>query len=341
MLYLSRMMVAVVTFLLGLGLFLSGIFLFARYAERILGADVKRWLKRAEGRKWFYFLLGASVTAVIQSSSAASSIVVGLVGGGIVSVFSGILLLLGASIGSTITAQLIAFPVMEYGPLLVAIGLIWWTFGLRGKYIQMVGVAGFSLGLLFIGLSLMTSAFIGLDQDGWLFTQINYFAAMPWYMFLVGAAATIIFQSSSVTVGMVMAMVMSGFLAPMAAVPFVIGAATGTNITVNLASLITSRVGKIVARGFFVFRLMTALLAMIFLTQFSFLVGLITADLASARFVANAFTLFSVLTAIPGFLLVKQIAQAGAYLSPSGEVSLGSLTAKIRKKMDGRLGKKN
>lgn len=312
----------VVTFVLGLSLFFVGVFLFARYAEKILGSDVKRLLKKAEGHKWFFFFLGVGVTAIVQSSSVVSSIVVGLVGGGMVSVFSGIILLAGASVGSTITAQIISLPIIGYGPLLVAIGLVFWAFGLSGKYIKMIGIGFFSLGLLFIGLMLMTGAFSGIGDTNWIAHQIDCFAASPWIMFAIGLAMTIILQSSSVSVGIGMAMVTSGLVNPLAVIPFVLGATTGTNITVNLASLITARSGKIVARGFFVYRLIAALVAMIFLGSFTYLVGLITIEPASARFVANAYTLFNLLAALPLFFLIKQIAETGAQLSPPGERSL-------------------
>lgn len=314
-----------INFVLGLSFFGVGIFLFARYAKQILGPDVKRLLKRAEGHKWFYLTLGTAAAAIVQSSSVISSIVVGLVGGGLISIFSGIILLAGASIGSTITAQIIAFPIMRYGPLLIAVGLVLWTFGLKGKYIRILGIGIFSMGSLFVGLSLMIGAFTGVKNIGWLSNKINYLTDYPWYMFLVGLIMTIILQSSSVTVGITMAMVASGLMAPVATIPFVLGATTGTNITVNLASLITSQPGKITARGFFVFRLAMSLLAMLLLPQFSYLVGMITNDSTSVRFVANAYTLFNVLAAVPALLFVKQIAQIGTCLSPINEKSLDKI----------------
>lgn len=312
----------VATFVLGLGSFFAGVFLFAHYAEKILGSDVQRLLKKAEGHKWFFFLLGVGVTAIVQSSSVVASIVVGLVGGGMISIFSGIILLAGASVGGTITAQIISLPIIGYGPLLLAIGLVLWTFGLSGKYVKMIGIGSFSLGLLFIGLMLMTGAFSGIEETNWIAHQIDYFAASPWIMFLIGLGATIILQSSSASVGISMAMVTSGLIAPLAAIPFVLGATTGTNITVNLASLITARSGKIVARGFFVYRLIAALVTMIFLGSFTYLVGLITIEPASARLVANAYTLFNLLAAGPLFFLLEPIAKIGAQLSPPGERSL-------------------
>ncbi len=325
------MIIMAVNFALGLGLFLVGIFLFARYVKQILSSDVKNLLKRAEGHKWFHLTLGAVIAAIVQSSSVVSSIVVGLVGGGLVSIFSGIILLAGASIGSTITAQIIAFPIMRYGPLLAAIGLVLWTFGLKGKYVKMLGIGIFSMGLLFIGLSLMTGAFTGLENASWLSGQIDYLIGYPWYMFLVGLVVTIVLQSSSVTVGVTMAMVVSGLIAPTAVIPFVIGATTGTNITVNLASLITSRSGKITARGFFVLRLTMALLIMLLLPHFAYFIGMITNDPTSARFVANTYTLFNILAAIPTFLFVKQIARIGEYLSPINEKSLDKIINHRRK----------
>lgn len=328
-----------VTFVFGLGLFLAGVFLFARHAEKILGSDVKGILKRAEGHNWFYLFLGIGITAIVQSSSVVSSIVVGLVGSGMVSIFSGIVLLAGSSIGSTITAQIISLPIITYGPLLVAVGLVLWTFGLSGKYIKIIGIGSFSLGLLFIGLMLMTGAFAGVEETSWLAQQIGYFADSLWPMFLIGLLVTIVLQSSSVAVGISMAMVASGLITPLAAIPFVLGATTGTNITVNLASLITSRSGKIVARGFFVYRLAAALLAMLLLAPFAFLVELITADPATARFVANTYTLFNLLAAIPLLFLIKHIARLGTWLSPPGELSLKEFIVKIREKKDYCLGK--
>ncbi len=322
-----------ITLILGLGCFLVGIIIFARYAEQILGADVKDMLKRAEGHKWFYFLLGTSVTAIVQSSSVVSSIVVGLVGGGMVSIISGILLLAGASIGSTITAQIISLPIMSYGPLLIALGLVLWSFSLHGKYIKILGIAFFSLGLLFMGLSLMTGAFTDANNMNWLATQMDRIESQPWYMFLIGIAITLVLQSSSVTVGIIMAMTMSGLLTPFAAIPFMIGAATGTNITISLVSLVTSRSGKIVARGFSVFKLAIALLTMLLLTQFIALTHWITMDASDVRFIANAYTLFNIIVAIPVFLLVKWVARAGAYLSPIKEPLLGECMAKWKNKV--------
>jgi phosphate:Na+ symporter len=310
------MSIFLITIIFGLGLFLTGIFLFSRYAKQILGSDVKEILKRAEGHKWFYFLLGASVTSVFQSSSAISSIVVGLVGSGMVSVFSGILLLAGSSVGSTITAQIISLPIMNYGPLLVTMGLVLWSFGLHGKYLKILGVGIFSIGLLFVGLSLMTGAFNNVKEVGWLTDWLSYAGMNPWYMFLAGVTIALILQSSSVAVAIIMAIVMSGLLVASAAIPFVIGASVGTNITVNLASLITARSGKIVARGFLVFKLLAGILAMLFLTHFTILVELMTAGVNDVRLIANAFTLFNILAAIPIFLLVKRVAQVGAYLAP-------------------------
>jgi len=180
---------------------------------------------------------------------------------------------------------------------------------------------------------LMTGAFTDANNMNWLATQMDRIESQPWYMFLIGIAITLVLQSSSVTVGIIMAMTMSGLLTPFAAIPFMIGAATGTNITISLVSLVTSRSGKIVARGFSVFKLAIALLTMLLLTQFIALTHWITMDASDVRFIANAYTLFNIIVAIPVFLLVKWVARAGAYLSPIKEPLLGECMAKWKNKV--------
>lgn len=303
-----------ISFLSGLFLFLIGIYLVAAYSRKIIGPELKKQLKRLGDKIWFPLSAGILSTALLQSSSLVSSITVGLAGAGIVSVVSGIVIVMGADIGTTVTAQLIAFPILKYGPWVAAAGIALWILG-RSKYWKIFGASLFSFGLIFSGLFLMKEAFSFMSESSTILNFVVQISQSSWLFFLAGIILTAVMQSSSATVGIVMALVIGGILEPILVVPFVLGTKVGTTITENLASLVTPYEGKVVARASFLVSLLSAMLAMLLLPYFLVLVNWITPNFSSgARFVANSHTLFNILSLLVFLPLVRYLPKLAVYL---------------------------
>lgn len=308
----------ITSFLIGLAIFLVGIYLVARYIGKIIGPDLKKYLQSLGSRTWLSVMTGIASTAIVQSSSVISSLAVALAGAGVISVVTGIAIFMGADIGTTITAQLIAFPILHYGPWVASMGMVIWLLGESGegnRYLKIFGASFFSIGLIFTGLYLMSGAFSNLSESNIAVDYLVKATQYPWLIFLLGIALTSIMQSSSAAIGIILSLVISGVLEPLSVVPFVLGTNVGTTVTENIASLVTPYKGKVVARASFLFDAISAVVVMLLLPYFLELVDLITpASASAARFVANAHTIFNVIAVLVFFPLIRWLAKAGRYL---------------------------
>lgn len=301
-------------FLTGLALFLAGIYLVAAYSRRIVGPEFKERLKQLGDKIWFSLSAGLFSTALLQSSSLVSSIAVGLAGAGVVSVVSGIVIAMGADVGTTVTAQLIAFPILEFGPWIAAGAAVLWVLS-KSRYLKILGASLFSFGLIFSGLFLMKDAVSFMSESNAMLNFVVQVSQFPWLFFATGIILTAVMQSSSATIGIVIALVLGGILEPNLAVPFVLGANVGTTVTANLASLVTPYKGKLVARSSFILNLAGTVAVMFLLPYFLVLVDLITPPFAgAARFVANSHTLFNVLSLLVFLPLVRYLPKIAVYL---------------------------
>ncbi len=223
----------------GLGLFIYGMQFLSDALQRAAGQRFRQLLERLTSTLPKGVLVGAALTAVIQSSSATTVMIVGLVNAGLLTLRQALGVTLGANIGTTVTAQIVAFKLTDFALAAVGIGFALSFFG-RNRALKRTGEVLFGLGLLFLGLKIMSQYLVPLIREPWAANLITAFSVNPLLGVLVGAALTAVVQSSSATTGLFIALAAEGALDLSAAVPLVFGANIGTCATALLASIGTS-----------------------------------------------------------------------------------------------------
>ncbi len=225
--------------LAGLALFLYGMDLMIKGLLIVAGDKMKSLLKKLTTNRITGALTGAGVTAVIQSSSVTSVLVVGFVSAGLMSVSQAAGVIIGANLGTTITAQMIAFQVTNWAYVMVFIGFLM-QFILQTNFYKNIGKLIFGLGLIFLGMNLMSDAMHPL-RDYQPFLDIMKEMEKPLLAILIGATFTALVQSSSATTGIAIVMASSGFLTLPAGIALILGANIGTCVTALLAAIGKSR----------------------------------------------------------------------------------------------------
>ncbi|MGQ9603559.1 MAG: Na/Pi symporter [bacterium] len=281
----------------GVGIFLYGMLLLSTSLQKVAGQRLRRLLELLTSNRLVGAAVGALVTAVIQSSSVTSVMVVGFVNAGLLRLQQAIGVIIGANIGTTITGQIIAFKIDLYGLPLIGIGLaIIMLAKLRQQRLWGEAIVGF--GLLFVGLTLMKETLAGLSASNTMKSFFVNFSREPILGVLGGALVTGIIQSSSATVGLTMALASAGLVDLRGAISLVLGENIGTTITAQIASIGSSRTARQAAWSHTLFNVfgvayMTGILYSG--NWYERLVELTSDDLM--RQVANSHTLFNVVNA--------------------------------------------
>jgi len=236
----------------GLGLFLFGMKIMSEGLQKIAGSRMRKILSALTSNRIVGTLVGIAVTAMVQSSSATTVMVVGFVNAGLMSLVQSIGVILGANIGTTVTAQLIAFKITKYALPAIGIGAGFKLFTKNKKW-SYFGEILLGFGLLFFGLSVMKHAFDPLktsDEFRQLFMIVgdNHLIGV-----MIGAVLTMIVQSSSATIGITIALATSGILSFDASVALILGENIGTTITANLAAIGTNLAARRTAFAHFLF----------------------------------------------------------------------------------------
>ncbi len=219
----------------GLALFLYGMQMMSSGLEAAAGNRMKTILEKLTSNRVKGVLVGAGITAVIQSSSATTVMVVGFVSAGLMTLNQAVWVIMGANIGTTITGQLIALDVSAIAPLITFFGVVMMVF-LKNEKAQHLGNIIAGLGVLFIGMNMMSTAMEPL-QDSTVFTSLITKFDNPLVGILAGAVFTALIQSSSASVGILQALAASGVLGLPQAVYVLFGQNIGTCITAVLASI--------------------------------------------------------------------------------------------------------
>ncbi len=226
----------------GLALFLYGMQMMSSGLEAAAGNKMKTILEKLTSGRIRGVFVGAGITAVIQSSSATTVMVVGFVSAGLMSLHQAVGVIMGANIGTTITGQLIALDVSALAPLITFVGVIMTVF-LKSEKAQHFGGIIAGLGVLFIGMDMMSTAMSPL-RDSPTFANLVTNFNNPIIGILVGAGFTAIIQSSSASVGILQALAASGLIGLPQAVYVLFGQNIGTCITAVLASIGTKTEAK-------------------------------------------------------------------------------------------------
>ena len=226
----------------GLALFLYGMQMMSNGLEAAAGDRMKEILEKLTSNRILGVLVGAGITAVIQSSSATTVMVVGFVNAGMMNLQQAVWIIMGANIGTTITGQLIALDIGAIAPLIAFIGVAMVVF-LKKPMVHHVGTIFAGLGVLFIGMEMMSTAMLPLREEP-AFIELMTSFSNPLLGILAGALFTAIIQSSSASVGILQALARSGLIGLDGAVYVLFGQNIGTCITAVLASIGTGREAK-------------------------------------------------------------------------------------------------
>jgi phosphate:Na+ symporter len=226
----------------GLALFLYGMKMMSQGLEAAAGNRMKSILEKLTSNRFVGVAVGAIITAIIQSSSATTVMVVGFVNSNLMTLNQAVWVIMGANIGTTITGQLIALKVGVIAPIFALAGVIMVSFCKKQKVIHLGDVIA-GLGILFIGMDMMSGAMVPL-RDNPDFVQLMTKFSNPFLGILFGAVFTAIIQSSSASVGILQALAMSGVIGLESSVFILFGQNIGTCITAVLASLGANRNAK-------------------------------------------------------------------------------------------------
>ena len=275
----------------GLGLFIFGLRIMGDGLQKAAGQRMREIISHLTNNRYIGVGLGALVTSVVQSSSATTVMVVGFVNAGLMTLLQAIPIIFGANIGTTVTAQLIAFKITDYALPIVGIGAAMFLFGKRKKTRQ-IGEAILGFGVLFLGLSIMSGGVKPLGQSPVIKQAFANFSHNPLLGILVGTIATAIVQSSSVSTGIVLALAGTGLLDISGALPIILGTNIGTCITAVLASIGTNISAKRAAAAHVLFNVGGTIIAFLLLPTYKAIV--LSTSSGLMRQIANFHTLFNV-----------------------------------------------
>ena len=299
----------------GLALFLYGMQMMSNGLEAAAGNKMKQILEKLTANRFLGVLVGAGITAVIQSSSATTVMVVGFVNSGMMTLKQAVWIIMGANIGTTITGQLIALDVGELAPLFAFAGVALIVFVKKQK-VHHYGLIVAGLGILFIGMEMMSGAMMPLRESEAFVSLMTKFSN-PVLGILAGAVFTAVIQSSSASVGILQALAGSGLIGLSNAVYVLFGQNIGTCITAILAAIGTSRNAKRTTVIHLMFNLIgTAIFTVVCITTpLTALVESFTPGNVSSQ-IANMHTLFNIVTTLLLLPFGNYLAKAAVRILP-------------------------
>lgn len=311
------------TFLGGLGIFLFGIKYLGDGLQKAAGNRLREILNRFTSTPFRAVLAGIIVTGLIQSSSGTTVLAVGLVSAGFMTLKQAIGVIMGANVGTTVTAFIIGFNLSEYALPIMGIGALLLFFTKR-KSLQYLGQILFGFGALFFGLELMGSSMNPLKelpQFNELMIRVSH---LPILGVGIGTLLTMVLQSSSATIGILQQLYMQGSLGLTAALPILFGDNIGTTITAVIASLGASVAAKRTAASHVIFNLVGAVIFTLLLSPFTQVVIFLTNtfNLNPAMQIAFAHGLFNVSNLAIQFWFIPQIEIVVKKIIPGTEKNL-------------------
>ena len=299
----------------GLGLFLYGMNLMGDGLQKSAGSKLKRIIELLTSNVIMGVLVGMVVTMVIQSSGATTVMVVGFVNAGIMSLPQAIGVIMGANIGTTITAQLVSLDVDFLAPVALGIGIVIYMFSNKPKHKNIAEIL-IGFGILFTGMDFMKEAVKPLAGYQGFTDMLLSFGHHPILGVLMGFAITAIVQSSSASMGMLIALASQGLIPITAALPILYGENIGTCVTSLISSIGASRNARRAAIMHLTFNVLGSMIFMFILSKP--IVAIVTAidPTDAARQIANAHTLFNILNVIVLLPFNKLIVKLALKLVP-------------------------
>ena len=316
----------IITMLGGLALFIYGMNLMSDGLQKSAGERMKNILALLTRNPVLGVLAGALCTAVLQSSSATTVMVIGFVSAGLMSLRQAISIILGANIGTTITAQLIAFSIGDYAWAFVAVGFVMYFFLKKKEFLSYLGQTIFAFGVLFVGINIMGGAMKPLAGSPVFIDLMTQVHDIPVLGVLLGTLMTVVVQSSSATIAVLQNLAstagpdgVTSIIGLTGALPILFGDNIGTTITAVLASIGGSLAAKRTAAAHVVFNITGTFIFIWFIPYYAKFIQFISPDGAEidviSRQIANAhscFNIFNTILFIPIIgILVKVVTKIG------------------------------
>ena len=326
----------VISLLGGLGLFLYGMNLMGESLEKVAGSKMKKIIELLTKNIFMGVPLGAVVTAVIQSSSATTVMVVGFVNAGLMGLPQAVGVIMGANIGTTVTAQIVSFDLTGMAPLALGIGILLYLFAENEKYKQ-VGEVFIGFGLLFTGMESMKLAVSPLAEYKGFTDLLSTFGRYPILGLLLGFGITAIIQSSSAAMGMLVVLASQGLVPLSSALPILYGQNIGTCVTSLISSIGANKNAKRAAMIHLIFNILGTIIFLILLNGIvvKFVVSLDPGNVA--RQIANVHTIFNIVSTILLLPCNKLIVKLAMRIVPDKEDELEEDESRVIKYIDDRM----
>ena len=308
----------VLSLLGGLALFLYGMQMMSTGLEAAAGNKMKSILEKLTSNRIKGVLVGAAITAVIQSSSATTVMVVGFVNSGLMTLNQAVWVIMGANIGTTITGQLIALDIGAIAPVFAIAGVAAMMF-VKSEKVHHISSIFAGLGVLFMGMDMMGAAMEPLQESEAFINLMTQFSN-PLLGILVGAVFTAIIQSSSASVGILQALAATGMIPLSSAVYVLFGQNIGTCITAVLASIGTKGNARLTTVIHLMFNIIGTIIFTVvcMVTPYVHLVESITPGDTVAP-IANAHTIFNSVTTLLLLPLGNYMAKAATHILPDSK----------------------
>ena len=300
----------------GMGMFLYGMEMMSDGMKVTAGNSMRTILEKLTSNKYLALVVGAFVTMVIQSSSATTVMLVSFVNSGLLAFSQALGVILGSNIGSTVTAQIVAFKVTDYALLLIAVGSLMALFSKKDT-IKNLGFVVLGFGLLFYGMKVMSDTMKPLRSDPG-FNSILTSFENPFLGIMAGAIFTALVQSSSATTGIVITLASGGSITLEAGIPLIFGANIGTCVTALLAGLNASRDAKRVAVAHVTFNVIGVLLFCFWIPTFAEFISQTSQNIP--RQIANAHTFFNIVASLVFIPFTGFIAKTIIHYFPDKEL---------------------
>ncbi len=325
----------------GLGMFLYGMKIMSEGLQKFAGSKLRHILNMVSDNRFVGCGVGTLVTGIIQSSSATSVMLVGFVDAGLMNLTQAVGVVIGANIGTTITAQLIAFNITAYSLPIIALGVFIKFFTGHSKWIYLGDVL-LGFGLVFFGLSTMSGGLAPLKNEPLFISFLTGFHADTTIgiilCVLTGAVLTMMLQSSSATIGITMAMAFQGMLNFETSIALIMGENIGTTITAQLASIGSNINARRTANAHTLFNTIGVIILIIFFPLFIDLVQFVTGTVMNfgpadqlvngehpniSRYIANSHTLFNIVNAFVFLFALPYLVKMTIWLTPFSEKGEG------------------
>lgn len=292
----------------GLALFIYGMQQMGEGLQKTAGDKMRDFLALLTGKPWRGILVGALVTMIMQSSSATTVMVIGFTGAGLMTLPQAIGVIMGANIGTTMTAWIVAAKIDEFAWLFVAIGFIL-MFAMKKPKIRYIGQIIFAFGALFVGLSSMSDAMKPLAASKEFSDLMIRIKDIPVLGLLIGSATTAVVQSSSASIGVLQTLASTPvdsagtpLVSLYQAIPILFGSNIGTTITAILAAIGSSRVAKRAAVAHAIFNIVGSVVFMLLLKPYTWLVNYVLELIGHTLIEDSSHGVLTIMTPIANYM---------------------------------------